>query len=461
MTQCDLAVNGGSVVTPSGVVKANVGVVGERIALVSSDSIDGREIIDASECLVLPGLIDPHVHFRMPQGAYFTSDDYATGSRSAACGGVTTYIDFVVQPAGGSAVAAIRERLAEAESNSAIDFTFHAALTNSTDATLSEISELASMGVKSFKFFLTYKKFGFYTDLGFLGDAMREIARVGGVAVIHAEDDEILTRLSQKLMASGETGIRGLATQRPAYAEEIAIASVGILARETGCTTAIAHLSSRRGLVAVQRARKDGAPIVAETCPQYLILSQDLLSRPDGCLFTFTPTMKEPEDAEALWTGIADGGITYLGSDHSPFDRAVKLSADGFAAISPGIPGTETILPLFFSEGVGNARMSVERLVEMTSSATAQLFGLPFKGRIQIGSDADLVVLNPEKEVTISSEILHSRCDYTPYEGVKVRGFPVLTVSRGEVVMRDGKFVGRAGRGRFATDRTASVDRGM
>jgi dihydropyrimidinase len=449
MSEFDLAVNGGTLVLPSGPIVANVGVNDGRIASIASEPLVGRETLDAAGRIVLPGGIDPHVHFRMYQGPMVTSDDYATGSRSAACGGVTTYIDFAVQPSGGSALAAVQERLAEAQRESSIDFAFHAALTTATDATLAEIEPIVALGVRSFKFFLTYRAFGFYTDLGFLFEAMREIGRLGGVALIHAENDEILEHLKTRYLAEGRTGMRSLALQRPDYAEEIAVASTAALSRETGCEAAVVHLSSARGLAAAARARADGAQYWVETGPQYLVLSQTQLDGPEGGLYTFTPTMKEPADSEALWAGIQRGEVTYAGSDHSPFDRAVKLGARSFDAVYPGIPGTETLLPLLFSEGVNTGRLTLERFASFTSGNAARIFQLQHKGAIQPGYDADLVVIDPNKEVILSPAVLHSRCDYTPYEGRYLRGYPVATLSRGEVVMRDGEFSGRAGRGRL------------
>ncbi len=313
--------------------------------------------------------------------------------------------------------------------------------------------------MRSFKFFLTYRAFGFYTDLGFLLEAMREIARLGGVALIHAENDEILEHLKAAYLADGRTGMRYLALQRPDYAEEIAVGSTAALARETGCETAVVHLSSARGLTAAVRARTDGAKYWVETCPQYLLLSQSQLDGPDGGLYTFTPTMKQAHDAEALWAGIQRGDVTYAGSDHSPFDRSVKLGAASFDAVYPGIPGTETLLPLLFSEGVNTGRLTLDRFASLTSGNAARIFLLRGKGALQPGYDADLVIVDPNKEVILSRDVLHSQCDYTPYAGRYLRGYPVATISRGEVVMRDGEFTGRAGRGRLVarSPRTAEV----
>jgi dihydropyrimidinase len=457
MAEFDLAINGGTVVLPNGPLQAHIGVKNGVIAAIASHELEARETVDATGRVVLPGGIDPHVHFRMYQKSVVTSDDYVTGSRSAACGGVTTYIDFAVQPTGGSALDAVRERLAEASQGSTIDYALHAALTGATDATLADIEPIVALGVRSFKFFLTYRAFGFYTDLGFLLEAMREIARLGGAALIHAENDEILEHLKARCLADGQVGMRSLARQRPDYAEEIAVASTAALARETGCTTAVVHLSSARGLHAAVEARRSGSPYWVETCPQYLVLSQELLDGEDGGLYTFTPTMKEASDAAALWAGIASGAVTYAGSDHSPFDRAVKLGARSFDEVYPGIPGTETLLPLLFSEGVNSGRISLERFASLTSSNAARVFQLPSKGAIQPGLDADFVVFDPYREVILSWAMLHSRCDYTPYEGRYLRGYPVLTISRGEVVMRDGEFTGRADRGRLVPRSVAAA----
>jgi dihydropyrimidinase len=450
----DLAVNNGLVVTGSRRFRGSVGVQQGRIAVLSDEPLEAGTVVDAGGKIVVPGGIDPHVHFRMYQREAITSDDYVSGPISAACGGVTTYVDFAVQPSGQSAVAAFRERLEEAQANSTVDFAFHVALTTATDETLAEIAELAALGVKSFKFFLTYRRFGWYTDLGFLLQALTEIARVGGVALIHAENDEVLEHLKARYLSEGHTDMSYLARQRPDYAEEIAISSTAAVARETGCEVSVVHLSSARGLQAVRRAREDGATYWAETCPQYLLLSSDLLSRPDGALYTFTPTMKTPQDAEALWAGLANGDVTYVGSDHSPFDRAVKMQAESFETVYVGVAGTETLVPLLFSEGVGKGRLSLERFVELTSERAARIFQLSGKGGIQVGNDADLVVIDPDREVVLSRDVLHTRCDYTVYEGFPLRGYPVLTVSRGEIVMKDGEFTGRKGRGRHVPRRS-------
>jgi dihydropyrimidinase len=453
----DLAINNGLVVTPAGRARVNIGVLDGRINTLSVGPLEARDAVDATGKVVLPGAIDPHVHFRMYQRDVVTCDDYASGSISAAFGGVTTYIDFAVQPSGSSAVEAFKERFDEASGVSAIDFAFHSALTTPTDRTLAEISELVALGVRSFKFFMTYRKFRFYTDLGFLLEAMREIARLGAVALIHAENDEILEHLKDKFLAEGKTGIEYLALHRPDYAEEIAIADTASVARATNCEVSVVHLSSQRGLQAVLRGRENGAQYWAETCPQYLVLSRDLLARADGALYTFTPTMKEASDSEALWAGLRSGAVTYVGSDHSPFDRAVKLAAQTFEQIYPGIPGTETLLPLLFSEGVSAGRLSLERLAEVSSGSTARVFQLVGKGGIQLGNDADLVVFDPSREVVLARDVLHSRCDYTPYDGMTVHGYPVVTISRGEIIMRDGEFVGRPGRGRFVERKARSI----
>jgi len=233
MSDFDLAINGGTVVLPSGAIQAHLGIRDGRISSISSQALSGHDTIDATNKVVLAGGIDPHVHFRMYQKSVVTSDDYASGSRSAACGGVTTYIDFAVQPSGGSALAAVQERLSEAQRDSTIDYAFHAALTTATDATLADIEPIVALGVRSFKFFLTYRAFGFYTDLGFLLEAMHEIGRLGGVALIHAENDEILEHLKERFLAEGKAGMRSLALQRPDYAEEIAVADTAALARVT------------------------------------------------------------------------------------------------------------------------------------------------------------------------------------------------------------------------------------
>lgn len=245
-----------------------------------------------------------------------------------------------------------------------------------------------------------------------------------------------------------------LASQRPDYVEEIAVASTVTLAREPGCETVVVHPSSARRLTAVHRGREDGAHYWAETCPQYLLLSPQLLAGADGRLYTFTPTLKSPEDSEALCAALAGGDITYIGSDHKPFVRSVKLGAATFDAVYPGIAGTETLLPLLFSEGVGKGRLTLDELAKLTSMNAARIFQLQGKGATTPRNDADFVVIDPHKEITLSPAVLHSRRDYTPREGFPIQSYPILTISRDAVVARDGEFVGQPDRGRVVPQGT-------
>lgn len=455
----DLAVNNALVVNAKGSAAGSVGVRDGKIAAIEAAPVTARREIDAGGRPIIPGVVDGHCHFRIVQGqgadAIASSDDYIIGPRAAAFGGVTTFIDFAIQQRGHSALDMAQSRIAEAAAGSVIDFAFHASLTDPRPEVLDEIEPLMDMGIGSFKFFTAYAKWGFYVDLGFLGEAMTRIGARGGTVAIHAENDEILEFWRAKKAAEDPKDMMNHSLSRPELAEEVAIRDVTALARETGATIYIVHLSTARGLRAIGEGRSQGASLFAETCPHYLAFSHDVYASPEGRYFTMTPPLRADGNRQALWEGVADGRIDTVASDHNSFTRAQKEAATGFLDVPPGLGGAETLLPFVLDEGVNGGRITLERAVDLLCARPAQIFHLPSKGAIEVDKDADLVILDLDEEREMSDGSLHDPTAYTVFAGRRMRGWPVMTISRGEVIVEEGECVAMPGRGRFVPRRPA------
>lgn len=453
MTRFELAINNASIVNAWGTVRGSVGIRAQKIAAIADGSLSAEREIDAAGRPVIPGVVDAHCHFRIIQGqgkaAIASSDDYEIGPRAAAFGGVTTFIDFAIQQHGRSAQEMVASRIAEAASGSIIDFSFHASLTDPRPEVLDEIGPLMDRGIGSFKFFMAYAKWGFYIDMGSLGEAMARIAARGGTVAVHAENDEILEFSRARRARDGPQDMMSHSLSRPELAEEVAINDAITLARESGACLYIVHLSTARGLRAIAEGRRKGARVIAETCPHYLAFDHDVYRRPEGRYFTMTPPLRADGNREALWQGVIDGQIDVVASDHNSFTRAHKEAATSFLDIPPGLGGTEMLLPFVLSEGVNAGHITLERAVDLLCSRPAKVFHLPTKGSIQVGKDADLVVLDLNAERDVSDASLHDPTAYTVFAGRRMRGWPVLTVSRGEVIVENGECLARPGRGRF------------
>ncbi|MHB8917168.1 MAG: dihydropyrimidinase [Desulfocucumaceae bacterium] len=447
-----LLIKGGKVVFGRQVRETDILVKGETIAAVGPGlDAGGAEIVDAAGKFVLPGVIDVHTHMQLPFGGTVSADDFANGTKAAAFGGVTTIIDFAIQAKGESLKETVAKRRAEADGKVYIDYGLHVAVTDLTDGVMAEFPSIIESGCPSFKLFMTYQ--GLAVDDGTLYFALKTATEAGGMVGVHAENMTVIERMINKLLAEGKTAPMYHEVSRPVIAEAEAVSRAIMLAGDTGSRLYIFHLSSKPGLEKIREARQKGAPVFAETCPQYLLLSRDNYREPDfrGARYVMSPPLRGREDQEALWAGLADGTLQAMGSDHCPFrTEQKKLGESAFNKIPNGGPGTETILPLLYSEGVGKGRLTVERLAEVVSTGPAKLFGLyPKKGAILPGSDADLVIIDPGKEVALSPDTLHMNVDYTLYEGLKLKGYPVATVSKGRIICRDGEFYGRQGDGKF------------
>jgi dihydropyrimidinase len=449
----DLVVNDAAIVNSWGTVHGSVGIRDGSVAAIETARLRGHREIDAAGRPLIPGVVDAHCHFRIAQGhgrdAITSSDDYVIGPRAAAFGGVTTFIDFAIQQRGRSAREMVESRIEEAAAGSIIDFSFHASLTDPRPEVLDEIEPLMDRGIGSFKFFMAYAKWGFYVDLGFLGEAMARIASRGGTVAVHAEDDEILEFWRARRAREDSHDMMNHSLSRPELAEEVAIRDAIALAMETGATLYIVHLSTARGLHAIVEGRSRGARVITETCPHYLAFSNDVYAEKDGRYFTMTPPLRADGNRQGLWEGVADRRIDVVASDHNSFTRAQKDAATGFLDVPPGLGGTEMLLPYVLSEGVNAGRVGLERAVELLATTPANVFHLPSKGSIEVGKDADLVLLDLDLERQVSDETLHDEKAYTVFAGRRMRGWPNMTISRGDVIVENGECRAAPGRGRF------------
>ncbi|MGQ9477140.1 MAG: dihydropyrimidinase [Candidatus Bipolaricaulia bacterium] len=449
----DLVIRGGEVVTPTGVQRCAIGIKGGKIAALSLEPLEGEEVLDASGKLVLPGVIDPHVHLEMPVDGLHTADDFYTGTVAAAFGGVTTLLDFAIQAPGQSELESISARRAAADPKVVIDYSLHANFTEQGPASLTEIPKIIASGITSFKLLTAYRRRGLMVDSGFLYAVLRETRAWGGLVTLHAEDGYINEYLMERLISEGKTGWIYHYESRPNSVEAAAIASAIEIAKGLGAPLYIVHLSTKEGLELIERAKRAGYPIYAETCPHYLEFTKEKYLDEAGPEYIMSPPLRGEADREALWAGLAEGSIDVVASEHCPFTRAEKRSARTFAEVPSGVMGIETMLPYLFSEGVSKGRLGLARLIELIAANPARLFGLEGKGAIALGKDADLVILDPDLERPVRAEELHMNTDYNIYEGKLLRGWPVTTISRGEVIMKDGVFLGSMGRGRFISRR--------
>lgn len=448
----DLVIRGGTLVTACETVHADVGVRDGTIAAIG-ERLQGREMVDADGLWVLPGAVDPHVHLQMPAGATMSSDDWRTGTIAAACGGTTTVIDFVEPEGDETLMDAFEKRQAEAEGQAVIDYSLHMTLTDADDATLAEIPAVVAAGMPSFKTYTTYEGFKL-SDREFLRvmDAVRE---AGGLVMVHAENDAVVSEATAALLNAGEIGPGAHPKSRPATAEAEAIHRMLTLAEVTGVQLYIVHVSTARGAQLLAEARGCGARHVdGETCPQYLLLTEEAYDQPcfEGAKYVCAPPLRTAADNAALWDALYTGALQTVGTDHCPFfyESQKTLGHGDFTQIPGGLPGIEARLALLHTFGVRTDRISANRWIELCCTAPAQLFGLaPRKGTLAPGADADLVLFDPTKRVTLSAASLHEHVDYTPYAGFELTGYPVATFVHGKQVMRDGEWLNQNPTGHY------------
>ncbi|MEE8566718.1 MAG: dihydropyrimidinase [Candidatus Bipolaricaulota bacterium] len=444
----DLVIRSGTLVTPHGAMQTDLAIDGGKIAAFEGE-ISSKQEVDASKKLIFPGIIDAHTHMALPVSGTRSSDDFFTGTRAAACGGVTTIVDFTVGTRETTIIADIESRR-EAAQPAGVDYSFHAEVIGWNPSREGEIREAIALGVKTFKFYTAYATSGRQSDAGDLCHAFRVLAKLNGTALVHCEDEEIINSILNQMSAAERANMANLAVTRPSICEQTAISKVANTAKSTGAKVHIVHVSSGLGLAVVMRTRKQGAKLTAETCPQYLLLDSNVYNRKDGHLFSAAPPLRTEEDQVQLWEGLVNGALDLVATDHCPFTRKQKMWQGSFLDLPYGLPGVETLLPLLYSEGVVKGRIPITAIPRLLCEGPARINGLyPRKGTLSIGSDADLVIFDPKKEWMIHAKDLHMATDFSPYEGVGVRGAVEMTISRGRVVYADGQFQGERGWGQF------------
>jgi dihydropyrimidinase len=450
-------IQGGTIVTAVDTYAGDVWIDGERIVAVTTPGaatgMQADATIDARGKYVMPGGIDAHTHLDMPGSGTVSADDFESGTLAAAHGGTTTIVDFPTQTKGRSLREALDTWHAKAEGKTAIDYGFHMIVTDVNPGTLDEMGALVREGITSFKLFMAYPNV-LYIDDGQIFRAMQRARDLGAMICMHAENGLALDVLVEQAIARGETAPKYHSLTRPQIAEAEATHRALALAEMAGAPVYIVHLSASRALEKVVEARDRGLPAYAETCPQYLFCSIDDLDREgfEGAKYVCTPPLRPREMQDDLWRGLRTNDLQVVSTDHCPycFKGQKDRGRDAFTKIPNGMPGIETRLLLLWDGGVRTGRISMNRFVEITSTAPAKIFGLfPRKGTIAPGADADLVVWDPDKELELSQANLHMRVDYSPYEGRVVKGAPTHVLSRGEIVIEHGEHVAKKGRGAF------------
>jgi dihydropyrimidinase len=447
----DLVIANGTVVTAEATMHADLGIRSGQIVAMGGRLV-GLETLDASGLLVLPGAIDEHVHLQMPMGEFASSDDFYTGTVAAACGGTTAVIDFVEPEPDQSLLEALAARRGEADGKVVVDYGLHTTLSRADKDTLAQVPASIEVGAASFKLYMAYE--GLRLDDRGLLRALAALRIHGGRPLVHAENHHAITYLTARALAKGRTGPENHPLTRPAIMEAEAIHRLLALARVTGTPLVLAHLSCALGLDEVRAARARGQTVWVETCPQYLLLDEEEYRRPgfEGAKFVMAPPPRTEADRQALWAALAAGEVDTVATDHCPFfyETQKTRGRDDFSRIPGGAPGIETRLALLYTHGVRANRLTLERWVAACCTEPARRFGLaPRKGTLAVGADADVVLFDPQRRVRLSYETLHQNVDYCPYEGWELQGYPVMVLSRGEVIVRDGEFVGTVGRGRF------------
>jgi dihydropyrimidinase len=460
-------ISNGTVVTADGSYQADILVDGEKIAGIGAGlgrmtNAMADETIDAAGRYVIPGGIDVHTHMKLPFGGTFAKDDFFTGTRAAAFGGTTTIVDFAVQSKGKSLREGLDAWHALAEGNAVADYGFHMIMSDVNDESLKEMDQLVAEGIPDFKLFTAYPGV-FFSDDGAIFRAMQQTGKNGGLIMMHAENGLAIDVIAADTVAAGTTDPIGHGLARYSVLEGEATNRVIRLAQAAKVPVYIVHLSAREALEAVRMARDEGLPAFAETCPQYLFLSLDDLGHGfEGAKFVCSPPLRTKDHQPELWKGLVKDDLQVVSTDHCPFDfhGQKDLGRGDFRKVPNGLPGVEDRVDLLHDGGVVGGRLTKERWVEIISTAPAKLFGMyPQKGAIAVGSDADIVIYDPNRKHTISATTHHMAVDYSCYEGRSVQGGSDIVLSRGSVIVRNGEFTGKQGAGRFLKRAAASYAR--
>src|SRR5918993_3026513 len=448
-------IKGGRVITAADDYVADIYIEDERISLIG-ESLDvaADTVIDASGKYVLPGAVDPHTHLDMPFGGTTTIDDVESGQRAAARGGTTTHVDFCIQARGTSFADALADWKSKAEGKQLIDMGYHIAVTDLKDGgSLEELASLPDQGITSYKLFMAYKG-ALMVDDETLFKTMEVAADTGALVMVHAENGDAIDVLVKQALAEGKTEPKYHAATRPPITEGEATNRAIQLARIAGSPLYVVHVSCKESVEPIMRAREKGWDVWGETCTQYFFIDYTHLERPnfEGGKYVYTPPPRPKENQEVLWEAVKNDVLSVISTDHCAFlwDGQKSLGKDDFSKIPNGGPGLENRLQMIHEFGVRGGRITLNRMVELLSTNPAKYFGLyPRKGTVAVGSDADIVVFDPEKRMTISASTHHSKCDYNLFEGTEVTGVPEVVLLRGKAIVENGEFAGRPGDGHF------------
>lgn len=444
----DLLIKGGTIVSSKGKYKADIAVTDGKIVEVGTDLIPAAntKVVDATSKLVLPGAIDGHTHLAMPFGGTISSDDYYAGTRAAVCGGTTTVFDFALQDFKESIVDTVKRRDKLCAPDAVCDYAFHVGIKDISGNLMQTMDDAVAYGVPTFKAFMVYN---FGVNDGDLYQLLEHSKKIGARVSVHAENRDVIDVLTKRFLAEGKTGAYYHYLSRPEFVEEEADIRAINFAKSLNAPLYIVHVGSKGGIEAIAKAKREGYEIYAETCPQYLEFTSDVYKRADGRDFICSPPMKGEESQKALWDMINLGVVDTIATDHCPFQRYEKdWGKDDFTKVPNGCAGIENMYPYMLSNA-NTGRITFEKAVELCSENPAKIFGCKTKGFLLPGYDADIVIYDPTIDFVITNDKMHSDCDHTIWEGKKLKGYPVMTFSRGMLVYNNGEFLGKKGWGKM------------
>jgi dihydropyrimidinase len=446
-----LLIKNAKLVSAEEIIDGDILIEGEKIKSIGENiSKNNHKVIDAEGKYIFPGVIDAHTHYHLVSRNSTTADDFYTGTVSAAHGGVTTIVDYIDQDEEISLLDSFKARKGEAEGNAVIDYTFHQSIYILKSGLKDELKELIKAGISNLKMFTTYKEEGYMLPEENWSELFEIAKNLKLLITVHSEDNEIINQIKEGYCDRDSFPPYFHPILRPSEVEYSAIKKLGKEAIKHNIPIYIVHLSSQKGYEALKEIRKEGGKIYAETTPHYLLLTKDLLYKKDAQKYIMTPPLRTGEDNKALWQAVEMDDIEVIDTDHCAFTIKQKLRSNNCLNILPGIPGSETLLPLIYNFGVREGRIDLKKMVKLLSTGAAKIFGLyPEKGSLKPGTDADLVIFDPDHKVTISNKQQHTAAAYTPYHNFEVKGYPVMTISRGEIIVENDTFVGNKGIGRF------------
>lgn len=447
----DLLIKNGTVVTAAESFVADIAVQdGKIVAIGENLAVAAKKTVDASGKLVLPGAIDVHTHLAMPFGGTVSADSYLSGTRAAACGGVTTVFDYPVQRAGGTIMELIQSKKDILEKEACVDYAFHCCITDLNDgAILNEMETAVWEGITSFKCFMVYKKEGMMVDDGTLARLLLRAKELGAMINVHAENPDMIDLNVEKFLSEGKTSAWYHYLSRPEFVEAEADKRAVHWATHLDAPIYIVHMADKEGLEACIKAKTEGHKIYVETCPQYLEFTCDVYKREDGRNFVCSPPIKGQDSQDALWDALKRGFIDTVATDHCPFQSYEKdWGKDDFTKIPNGCAGIENLYP-YMLDAANSGKITFEKAVEVCAANPAKIFGCDKKGSLAVGKDADIVIYDKEKDFTVSVKTMHSDYDHTIWEGKELHGYPVQTYVRGNLVYDNGEFVGIPGSGKY------------